>query len=465
MRVSIKSFDFYKKLPMDLTETTTQGAILSVIAMGFMIYLFLAELYYYMVSSIYSEVMLDVNTEAQLRINFNMSFPNLQCDFAVIDILDVLGTNRGNVTKNIMKWHLDKNGERKEVHGFNKEEEDIEHDDYHTEFVDEQESSVLLVTEDTFEQVLKDYPYVFFDFYASWCRHCVRLAPTWEAFSKRMKETTDTVRVAKVDCVKEANFCVFLKVTYYPFLQFYVNGELAGGYRGDRTVNAFMKYSSGMVQKHPVKDHKNQVRAKKNKIAAQNEDTARPGCMMYGYLMVNRVPGNFHIEALSKHHNMNNANVSHVIHFLNFGTALLSTSSRFNLKADMELQMGARTINDSMHIDHQPHEAHHHYIKVISTIFPQEAKEWKSNTVNDGETGDLLRYQLIHSSQVMHYDSYRIPEAKFNFDISPMCMSVKYRERHLYKFITSALAIVGGTFTLVGIVDAILFRVLKPKMS
>ncbi len=33
------------------------------------------------------------------------------------------------------------------MHGFNKEEEDIEHDDYHTEFVDEQESSVLLVTE------------------------------------------------------------------------------------------------------------------------------------------------------------------------------------------------------------------------------------------------------------------------------------------------------------------------------
>ncbi len=31
--------------------------------------------------------MLDVNTEAQLRINFNMSFPNLQCDFAVVDVL------------------------------------------------------------------------------------------------------------------------------------------------------------------------------------------------------------------------------------------------------------------------------------------------------------------------------------------------------------------------------------------
>ncbi|CAN0478757.1 unnamed protein product, partial [Discosporangium mesarthrocarpum] len=30
-----------------------------------------------------------------------------------------------------------------------------------------------------------------------------------------------------------------------------------------------------------------------------------PGCQLSGFIMVNRVPGNFHIEAHSKHHNIN----------------------------------------------------------------------------------------------------------------------------------------------------------------
>lgn len=46
-----------------------------------------------------------------------------------------------------------------------------------------------------------------------------------------------------------------------------------------------------------------------------------PGCLLTGFLLVNRVPGNFHIEARSKYHNLNPAltNVSHIVHDLTFG--------------------------------------------------------------------------------------------------------------------------------------------------
>jgi hypothetical protein len=45
------------------------------------------------------------------------------------------------------------------------------------------------------------------------------------------------------------------------------------------------------------------------------------GCLLTGFLLVNRVPGNFHIEARSKYHNLNPAltNVSHIVHDLTFG--------------------------------------------------------------------------------------------------------------------------------------------------
>lgn len=46
-----------------------------------------------------------------------------------------------------------------------------------------------------------------------------------------------------------------------------------------------------------------------------------PLTQLTGFLLVNRVPGNFHIEARSKYHNLNPTltNVSHVVHDLTFG--------------------------------------------------------------------------------------------------------------------------------------------------
>ena len=60
------------------------------------------------------------------------------------------------------------------------------------------------------------------------------------------------------------------------------------------------------------------------------ETKEHPGCMVSGYVLVNRVPGNFHIEARSLHHNLNAAmtNLSHVVNHLSFGTPLASSTER-----------------------------------------------------------------------------------------------------------------------------------------
>ena len=39
----------------------------------------------------------------QLRINFNITMLALPCDYASVDVLDLLGTNKVNMTKNIVK--------------------------------------------------------------------------------------------------------------------------------------------------------------------------------------------------------------------------------------------------------------------------------------------------------------------------------------------------------------------------
>lgn len=63
----------------------------------------------------------------------------------------------------------------------------------------------------------------------------------------------------------------------------------------------------------------------------------------------------------------------------------------------------------------------------------------------------------------MHYNSEDVPEAKFNYDISPMSVVISSKRRRWYEFLTSLMAIMGGTFTVLGLLDNFVHTVLKPK--
>merc|ERR1712154_668995 len=65
------------------------------------------------------------------------------------------------------------------------------------------------------------------------------------------------------------------------------------------------------------------VRERKRQLYQQHRPE-HPSCQVSGFLMVNRVPGNFHIEAKSKNHNLNAAmtNLTHVVNHLSFGEHL-----------------------------------------------------------------------------------------------------------------------------------------------
>lgn len=59
----------------------------------FMLILFVVELAAFMRTSINTSVILDTNADVQLRINFNITMLDMSCEFATIDVYDVLGTN------------------------------------------------------------------------------------------------------------------------------------------------------------------------------------------------------------------------------------------------------------------------------------------------------------------------------------------------------------------------------------
>jgi hypothetical protein len=74
---------------------------------------------------------------------------------------------------------------------------------------------------------------------------------------------------------------------------------------------------------------------------------------------------------------------------------------------------------------------------------------------------EIVGYQMLAQSQIMHYNEMDVPEAKFSYDLSPMAVLVSSKGRRWYDFVTSVCAIIGGTFTVVGIVDAVLYKIIK----
>jgi hypothetical protein len=82
-------------------------------------------------------------------------------------------------------------------------------------------------------------------------------------------------------------------------MQLYKGNDKVGiDYRSDRTLSAFEEYIASQVAQdsHVASLPEAEKAAHKELMDSQRNDN--PGCLLTGFLLVNRVPGNFHIEVL-----------------------------------------------------------------------------------------------------------------------------------------------------------------------
>ena len=96
-----------------------------------MLILFIAELWAFLSTSVITNVVLDPNQDPLIRINFNITVLDIPCEYAMIDVVDILGTRNNNITKNVNKWNVDAAGIRRNYDGRNREQPDLEHDTHH----------------------------------------------------------------------------------------------------------------------------------------------------------------------------------------------------------------------------------------------------------------------------------------------------------------------------------------------
>jgi len=451
-----KLFDFYRRIPADLTEKTIHGGILSIFAIIFMSILFIVEFAAFMSYEIETQVMLDSSTDSQLKLNFNISMPQIPCDYAMIDVYDVLGTNRLNITKNIEKWALDENGFKRIYQGRNREQREIKYDEHHPSLEDLHANGIHAIPLDTasFPDYIRGHETVFANFFAPWCVWCQRLAPVWEAFAEEIEKENLDIEVVSIDCVENKDICVQNQIQAFPTLRLFKNGErYLQDYRSDRTVENLKSFVKEKLDLHErMKDwtEERKERFKEAKIY--------PGCLLNGFLLLNKVPGHFHIEARSKSHNINAplTNVSHIVHSLTFGSELRKNEEGTLRTYVPENLPQLNALKNQEFTDKKPHQAHHHYIKVINTQY-----NLKSGVLGQSK---IDTYQYLPQTSIMHYDDEGIPEAKFAYDLSPMIVSVRTKGKRWYDFLTSICAIIGGTFTVLGLINNMFHHILKKKL-
>ncbi|EIM88466.1 disulfide isomerase [Stereum hirsutum FP-91666 SS1] len=100
-------------------------------------------------------------------------------------------------------------------------------------------SDVIDLTSSNFKSVVDHEPLMLVEFFAPWCGHCKALAPHYEEAATSLKEKN--VKLAKVNCVDEADLCQSHGVQGYPTLKVFRSGE-ATDYTGPRKTDGIISY-------------------------------------------------------------------------------------------------------------------------------------------------------------------------------------------------------------------------------
>lgn len=89
----VKRFDVYRKLPKDLTQPTTAGAVISILSTCFIFFLLISEGLAFMQDELVSELYVDDPTTGEkIPVKITINMPNMECKYLGVDIQDNQGT-------------------------------------------------------------------------------------------------------------------------------------------------------------------------------------------------------------------------------------------------------------------------------------------------------------------------------------------------------------------------------------
>ena len=195
-------------------------------------------------------------------------------------------------------------------------------------------------------------------------------------------------------------------------------------------------------------------------VTANPQDQIGEGCNIHGDMVVSMVPGNFHISAhahaelLQMFVQNMNLNVTHHIHALYFGESEdlkeIPQATLDPLKNSRKITHLPPPINQQQG-DVTP-SSYEYYIKVVPTQYEKL----------NGEIINSYQY-TANSNEV--FGRYRLPAAYFRYDFSPITMKYSAVREPFSHFLVQVCAIIGGVFTVLGLVNAAVHTAVKKYKS
>jgi hypothetical protein len=186
-------------------------------------------------------------------------------------------------------------------------------------------------------------------------------------------------------------------------------------------------------------------RCKKEGFMQKQQEEQQEGCRMTGTLEVSKVAGNFHFapgktfSQVGIHiHDLiilqrTDYNVSHTINHLSFGRKY---PGRVNPLDGVERTCDVRS------------GMYQYFIKVVPTTY-----EYKNGTkVSTNQFSSTEHFRKLEGM------ARGLPGVFFFYDLSPIMVTVAERKNSFLHFITGLCAIVGGVFTVTGIIDSFIYQ-------
>jgi len=447
-------------LRAELTEASVAGSILSIAVGLFMVYLVAAQVSEYRSIKTETNVVLDHyssavgdnsqdSAEDTLQINFNISFPHLSCEYASVDATNFMGTHDAGLASRVSKVMLDKGG--RQIGPFEERKHKVKHTDDMAPLEHKELDRSLKVNIHDFEEVRRRYEVLIVNFYTPWCHWCQKLEPVWDEAAAKIKEQDNDrmlIRFASVDCSGElgSKLCTEKRIDAFPTIMVFRRDDLKDAhherYHGERSVTSIVNWANHFLDQATNKAPKTQ--AVDHNADGEADSHIGVGCLIAGLLHVQRAPGGITIQAKSDGHEFNWAtmDVSHQVNHISFGPFLTDTAWKV-MPAHIAQAVGSlddRMFSSEQHIP----TTHEHMIKIVKNVV-ELPNAWRIPPV-------IAHGYVVHSNNIQRFAE--VPSVRINYDILPIIVHVQSKFETFYTFLTRLCAILGGVFTITGIVSA-----------
>jgi len=182
----------------------------------------------------------------------------------------------------------------------------------------------------------------------------------------------------------------------------------------------------------------------KNLMEQQGE-----GCQVYGYLEVNKVAGNFHF-APGKSFQQHSMHVHDLQPFKGAEFNLSHTITRLSFGNDYPGLINP--LDTVKKIEDKGTGMFQYFIKVVPTTY----QSLDGGSINTNQFSVTEHYRLLSAKG--ETSGHGLPGVFFMYDLSPIMVKFTERQRSFAHFLTSVCAIVGGVFTVAGIIDSLLYH-------